>query len=508
MRKIHAILIVLLMGSFAHAQVFLNGVTLRSTNGQILYVNADSLLLDNDATLIQEGFLQVDKDVINIDGTVSNEGVIDINNNLINDDEISATNATSEIILEGDWENNGVYNANGSTVTLNGNVQNVSGTTVTEFFNLICLGGLNARKQLSATDARVLGILDLGDVEFATDVNTLSVLNTALNAIARNNGFVSSLGDGRLNRSTNSVDSYLFPVGANQSGAKYRPIVLTTQSNALEEYGVRFANTNASLEGFDVDALADSLCEVNPAFYHRIYSNQQVDIQMFYSLSEDGIWTDMAHWQDEPLWHDMGNENQTLVNGFQSLTIQDWNNFTTPAFALAVQNPFLDMGPTIEGFPNTDVAFDPLFLGPPINSISWTPSEDLDCDDCLNPIANVLESTTFTLTINEGDRCEVTDSILLLIIPNEISMPTGFTPNGDGMNDVFKPMNTNVEFMEMQVYNRWGEKIFETNDYKDGWDGTYKGVLQPMGVFAYFIEYRLDGQTQTKTQKGSITLLR
>ena len=92
-----------------------------------------------------------------------------------------------------------------------------------------------------------------------------------------------------------------------------------------------------------------------------------------------------------------------------------------------------------------------------------------------------------------------------------ISFPNVFTPNGDGVNDYFFPRSYLtrglVEF-EMSIYNRWGEKIYETTNTEGlGWDGTYNNVKQPEGVFIYKISAKFkDGQKETK--QGNLTLIR
>jgi len=98
---------------------------------------------------------------------------------------------------------------------------------------------------------------------------------------------------------------------------------------------------------------------------------------------------------------------------------------------------------------------------------------------------------TFYLTVTDNNNCSGTDSITILranCIP--IGIPNAFTPNGDGKNDVFKPtINQAVQNFSFIVFNRYGEKVFETNEYGKGWDGTYKGKNQPSGSYVYRITF-------------------
>ena len=72
------------------------------------------------------------------------------------------------------------------------------------------------------------------------------------------------------------------------------------------------------------------------------------------------------------------------------------------------------------------------------------------------------------------------------------NVPTGFTPNGDGINDIFKPLGS-AEFAteyQMTIWNRWGQEVFRSTDPLVGWDGNYKGAQALTGVYAYWISYK------------------
>jgi len=88
-----------------------------------------------------------------------------------------------------------------------------------------------------------------------------------------------------------------------------------------------------------------------------------------------------------------------------------------------------------------------------------------------------------------------------------IYVANAFTPNGDGKNDVVYVHSNNIRSMDFYVYDQLGEMIFKSTDISVGWDGTYKGVKQPVGVYVYFVQATMnDGQHLLK--KGTITLLR
>jgi gliding motility-associated-like protein len=87
-------------------------------------------------------------------------------------------------------------------------------------------------------------------------------------------------------------------------------------------------------------------------------------------------------------------------------------------------------------------------------------------------------------------------------------MPTGFTPNNDGKNDLIKPIFFgHVVKYKFWIYNRWGQLIFETTDLDKGWNGLYKGEDQSSGVFVWVCSYQLEGNPE-KREKGTFVLIR
>ena len=92
-------------------------------------------------------------------------------------------------------------------------------------------------------------------------------------------------------------------------------------------------------------------------------------------------------------------------------------------------------------------------------------------------------------------------------VTKEIFVPNAFTPNGDGKNDVLLVYGNSIASLDFIIFDQWGELIFETTNQSKGWDGSYKGKPQPVGVYVYVLKAtRTDGSAITK--KGSINLIR
>jgi gliding motility-associated-like protein len=86
-------------------------------------------------------------------------------------------------------------------------------------------------------------------------------------------------------------------------------------------------------------------------------------------------------------------------------------------------------------------------------------------------------------------------------------IPSAFSPNGDGKNDILYVRGAAVDKMNLRIYNRWGQLVFESNDLKDGWDGTYKGKPQEVEAYAFILNVTFVDET-TLYKRGNVTLLR
>lgn len=123
---------------------------------------------------------------------------------------------------------------------------------------------------------------------------------------------------------------------------------------------------------------------------------------------------------------------------------------------------------------------------------------------------NKLDTGTYTLTVSDANGCTVEDSAVIAkeVCTSYVFFPTGFTPNGDGINDRFKPKySEDLSQYTIRVYNRWGELVYQSNDINEGWNGYYKGLLQPLGVYVFVSEYRF-GQEKILQASGNLTLLK
>jgi gliding motility-associated-like protein len=142
---------------------------------------------------------------------------------------------------------------------------------------------------------------------------------------------------------------------------------------------------------------------------------------------------------------------------------------------------------------------------------TWTPSNGLSCTDCPDPIATPSSTTIYTVTATDVSGCTGTDNVTVIIemVCGEVYVPTVFSPNGSGpgVNNSQCVYGTCIAQLSYAIYNRWGEKVFETTDPLVCWDGTYKEKPLNSGVFAYkLVATLLDGTTVEES--GNLTLIR
>ena len=212
----------------------------------------------------------------------------------------------------------------------------------------------------------------------------------------------------------------------------------------------------------------------------------------------------------------------TVVNSGDNITVVMTSSAgcttspsATGSAAIAVGAPISPVRyTTINASANVDQQLQARVFGPN-DTYTWSPAVGLNSFSVSNPVFNYSQDTEYLITIAAGTGCTVTDTLLVKIqtsappaVLSDVFVPTAFTPNGDGHNDKLSPLLFRIkEFKYFRVFNRWGQLVFETGIPGQGWDGTFKGVPQPAGVFTWTTEATGDdGRSHNK--KGAVVLLR
>jgi gliding motility-associated-like protein len=138
-------------------------------------------------------------------------------------------------------------------------------------------------------------------------------------------------------------------------------------------------------------------------------------------------------------------------------------------------------------------------------------------------IVSPSTTTSYTVFVSDASGCSALAVVIIYVVepvpdcsaiesPDAFILPNAFSPNGDGKNEYFhllsgQLLNTCVKEIYIAVYNRWGEKVFESSDINFSWDGFYKGKPEDTAVFAYYLKAVLTDDKEIK-KKGNISLLR
>jgi gliding motility-associated-like protein/CSLREA domain-containing protein len=207
-----------------------------------------------------------------------------------------------------------------------------------------------------------------------------------------------------------------------------------------------------------------------------------------------------------------------LAVGSQTIRFRD-DAGCTFTFVVDVPTPpglNFDLGDNKAILPGESLTLSPEVLDFSPVSISWSPARYLSCADCLSPeVTGLNETVTFTVILIDENGCEITDQITIFVDGNfQIFIPNAFSPNGDGVNDVFNvTANELISHVgRLVIFDRWGVVVYEQNnlpigDPTIGWDGLINGKIAQPGVYAYMAEVILLNK-EKRILTGDVTLLR
>ena len=141
---------------------------------------------------------------------------------------------------------------------------------------------------------------------------------------------------------------------------------------------------------------------------------------------------------------------------------------------------------------------------------SWTPTTWLDNPSISNPIATPQNNIEYVVRVSNNIGCFDTDSILVKVykVSPGLFVPNAFTPNGDGNNDIFRPVAIGMKSMDIfRVYNRWGQMLYSGTGNGAGWDGTFGGRPQEAATYVWYAE-GIDYLNNKIKRKGTVILIR
>ncbi len=208
----------------------------------------------------------------------------------------------------------------------------------------------------------------------------------------------------------------------------------------------------------------------------------------------------------------------TPVAGPQSTTIYTLSAYDT----LGCPKPGIDsvivtVLPPVDAYAGNDTSIvfnQPLQLNATGGvTYQWLPLTGLNNPGISDPVAilgNNIDSITYKVLVTTAQGCSAYSDVTVHVFKTlpEIFVPSAFTPNGDGKNDILKPIIVGIkQFNFFQVYNRWGNMLFSSGNPSFGWDGTFGGTRQQSGTYVY-VAQAVDYLGHTITRKGTVVLIR
>ena len=141
-------------------------------------------------------------------------------------------------------------------------------------------------------------------------------------------------------------------------------------------------------------------------------------------------------------------------------------------------------------------------------SYLWSAATNLSSAIIANPVARLKKDETFTLQTTNAEGCVATDAVVIKVVTNfDVFVPTAFTPNGDGINDILKPLPIGIDHLNyFKIYNRYGQEVFVTKELGKGWNGKISGTLQPQGAFVWIVQ-AVDIFGRVITKQGTTILI-
>lgn len=196
--------------------------------------------------------------------------------------------------------------------------------------------------------------------------------------------------------------------------------------------------------------------------------------------------------------------------GYYDVTLVVTNSLGTNTVTLT-NYVHVNVSPVADGGPNQSInnGENVTLNGGGGVSYIWSPSTGLSCSNCQSPVASPSVTTEYILTVYNSAGCYDYDTVLVEVkqVCEDIFIANAFSPNDDGNNDVLHVLSTCLKKMTFRIYDRWGNKVFETKDRTQGWDGKFNGQPMDSGVYAWWLEGNDETGKYFKV-KGNVSIIR
>lgn len=359
----------------------------------------------------------------------------------------------------------------------------------------------------SSTTVRVIGSNTYGCVDTA---ETLVVIAPPINLIVDPDTLLCDSGTVVLNSSANTAQSYQWSDRRDMSTVLGQNSQLTT--NVVDLSTVYYVQV---VDGLGCMALDSVRLDYQPAVV-ALNTSLMGCKDSTLQLVATGT-TGTYQWQgSQPILGGQGSP-QITINGRDSAAyrVQVTNavGCTAVDSVVVLPPPLVRLGLQVHAdqdtvAPGTTVQL--LATNEPTYQYNW--QGGVNNPNNYNPTVTLDQTGVFYVTITDDRGCSLEDSVVVWVTTNlceepHVFIPNAFSPDGDGYNDIIYVKGNHLTHINFVIYDRWGERIFETQTLGVGWNGRYKGKACPPDVYGYYMEcHCLDGTRLVK--KGNITLLR
>jgi gliding motility-associated-like protein len=168
------------------------------------------------------------------------------------------------------------------------------------------------------------------------------------------------------------------------------------------------------------------------------------------------------------------------------------------------QKPTANAGPDRKIFEGQQVQLNGSASGSSIHYY-WTPITNINNDTTIAPTVSPTDNTTYTLHVVSDVGCGTATDDVIVSVYKKLVVPTAFSPNNDGINDVWDiPLINSYPNVSVTIFDRYGKMVFESNGYSKPWNGTFNGKPVPVGTYYYII----DTKTVAPKLNGSVFVIR
>ncbi|MBS1772272.1 MAG: gliding motility-associated C-terminal domain-containing protein [Bacteroidetes bacterium] len=278
------------------------------------------------------------------------------------------------------------------------------------------------------------------------------------------------------------------------------PIFKANQTNTL----TLTASTTAGCKGSD-----DVFLKVLPAKFLNELRDTAICPGEELPIHLTGVGVKSMRWYPDYRISDPTSYNPTVTPAatttYYAVGVDTNSCNDTSAIKVVVHpKPLVDIPDSVRIYPGESYHIEP---GGNCTYFNWFPPIGLNKATISNPVAKPDVNTLYTVTARTEQGCTTTNKINIFVsIESILDVPNAFAPGSE--NGTFKVMRKgDATLKNFAIYNRWGQKVFETNDINKGWDGKYKDEAQPMGVYVYTVE-AVTPTGRVFSKQGNLTLIR